>query len=119
MRSVYKTLSLENYGTVLRDCSKVLSVNSKSSKAYYRSGQALLRLDRSAEALDCCARCLFYDPANEGVRTLQERATRLKQEADDKERKKQEAKRKEEQAKLAMQFAFRVRSLPVPLFRHV
>ncbi|KAF8192425.1 40S ribosomal protein S7 [Pholiota molesta] len=57
-------LELQNYGSVLRDCSKALSINPKSSKAYYRSATALVNLGRYDEAEDCCARCLSYDPNN-------------------------------------------------------
>jgi len=88
-------LELQNYGSVLRDCSKVLTTNPKSSKAYYRSGQALVRLGKPAEALDCCTRCLAYDPTNEGISTLEKKATKMKREEDEKERKKEEEKRKE------------------------
>ncbi|KAJ7638502.1 hypothetical protein FB45DRAFT_976662 [Roridomyces roridus] len=60
-------LELKNYGQVLRDCSKALTLNPKSSKAYYRSALALLALERAEEALDCCDRCLLFDADNKGV----------------------------------------------------
>jgi tetratricopeptide (TPR) repeat protein len=83
-----------------------------SSKAYYRSGQALIRLGRLAEALDCCVRCLSYDPTNEIMKALQDKTMKSKDEADEKEREKQEQKRKEERAKLALQMAYRVGLFP-------
>ena len=106
---------LENYGSVLRDCSKVLTTNPKSSKAYYRSGQALVQLGKLAEALDCCARCLAYNPTNEAVNTFAEKVKKMKREDDEKHRKQEEQKRKEDAAKLALKKAFWV--LSVAMFR--
>lgn len=93
----------------MRDCSKAISLNSKSSKAYYRSGSALLSLGRIEEALDCCTRCLAYDADNPGIKILQERALVVKNETDLKDREKQERLRKEEEGKMKMKIAFRVR----------
>jgi tetratricopeptide (TPR) repeat protein len=98
----------ENYGSVLRDCSKALSINPKSSKAYYRSATALVNLGRYDEAEDCCARCLSYDPNNVGVKAIQQRGLKLKEEAERREREKQERIKKEEAAKLVLKMALRV-----------
>lgn len=68
----------ENYGFVLRDCSKAISINPHSSKAYYRSGMALLALERFEEALDGCSRCLVFDPTNKSVQQLLDRAQKGK-----------------------------------------
>jgi len=100
---------LENYGTVLRDCSMVLTTNPESSKAYYRSGQALVRLGRLAEALDCCTRCLAYDPTNEGIVMLAEKAKNMKYEEDKTARKKEEQRKKENVAVITLKKAFWVR----------
>jgi len=100
-----------NYGSVLRDCSTAISLNSRSSKAYYRSGSALLSLGRVEEALDCCTRCLAYDTNNPGITALQVKALTVKKETDRRERDKQERLREEEEAKMTMQIAFRVRFL--------
>jgi len=92
----------------LRDCATVLTADDKSSKAYYRSAQALLSLDRIEEALDCCDRCLSYDAGNEGMKTLRDRIAKVKEEGDKKERQRQERIQKEKEEKLAMEAAFRV-----------
>ncbi|KAF9569431.1 hypothetical protein CPC08DRAFT_183306 [Agrocybe pediades] len=68
-----------------------------------------MKLERLEEALDCCDRCLSYDPDNSGVKTVKERALKAKEEADRKEREKQERIRKEEEKKLKMKMALRVR----------
>jgi len=104
-------LELKNNGSVLRDCSRVLSVNPKSSKAYYRSAQALVHLERLDEALDCCNRCLSYDTTNAAIKALREKATKLREEIERKEMKKKELKQKEESSKMAIKIALRERNL--------
>lgn len=89
----------------------MLKRDDKVSKAYYRSAQALLSLDRVEEALDCCERCLTFDPDNQGIKTVQERATKRKETKEKQERERQERLRKEREEKLAMQTAFRVRTV--------
>lgn len=83
-------------------------MNTKSSKAYFRSGQALVHLGKLEEALDCCQRCLSYDSTNAGIKVLQDRAIKLKEERDRKEQEKMEQKRKEEYSKMVMKAALRV-----------
>jgi len=104
-------LELGNYGSVLRDCSQAISLNNKSSKAYYRSGSALMSLGRIDQALDCCNRCLSYDTDNTGIKVLRERVLTVKKETDRKVRVNQERLRKEGEEKMKMQIAFRVRFL--------
>lgn len=64
----------ENYGSALRDCSKVLSLNPRASKALYRSAIALIALNRLAEAIDACETCLAFDPENNAVQSAHDRA---------------------------------------------
>ncbi|KII95914.1 hypothetical protein PLICRDRAFT_87223 [Plicaturopsis crispa FD-325 SS-3] len=104
-------LELKNFGSVLRDCSKALTLNPKSSKAYYRSAMALLALDRVEEALDCCSRCLEFDAENSAMKSTRDRALKVKAEKDRKEREKAERIRKEKEEKRLMDFAFRERNL--------
>lgn len=79
---VYLNSVLENFGFVLRDCSKAISINPRSSKAHYRSAVALLALERFEEALDCCTRCLDFDPSNTNIRQLLDRAQKSKLQKD-------------------------------------
>ncbi|KAI6047048.1 hypothetical protein EDC04DRAFT_579844 [Pisolithus marmoratus] len=104
-------LELQNYGSVLRDCSKVLTLNSKSSKAYYRSAMALISLDRQEEALDCCDRCLSFDAHNQAVKSVRDRATKDKAERDRKQRAKEDRLREEREEQCALQAAFKERHL--------
>ncbi|KAJ3990335.1 40S ribosomal protein S7 [Lentinula detonsa] len=104
-------LELKNYGSVLRDCSKVLSQNTKSSKAYYRSALALIALERLGEAIDCCARCLDSDKDNKGIQGVLERATKLKTAKDKKESERREELRQEHLAKVKLNDAFKERNI--------
>lgn len=104
-------LELQNYGSVLRDCSRVLNINPESSKAYYRSAVALLCLDRSEEALDCCDRCLSFDTHNQGVKSVRDRAAKAKAETDRKQREKEDRLRKERDEERALQAALEERHL--------
>ncbi|KAF9246923.1 40S ribosomal protein S7 [Melanogaster broomeanus] len=104
-------LELKNYGSVLRDCSKALLINANSSKAFYRSATALLALDRLEEALDCCNRCLLFDPRNQGVESLRSRAEKANNEKTQKTREKEERLWREQEEKRLLQVAFKERNL--------
>ncbi|KAF5393950.1 hypothetical protein D9757_000319 [Collybiopsis confluens] len=104
-------LEFKNYGSVLRDCSKVLSQNLKSSKAYYRSAMALIALERLDEAIDCCKRCLSYDQENKGLQIVLERATKLKAAKDKKEMERRKRLKQEQEAKIKLNNAFIERNI--------
>lgn len=69
---------------------------------------ALVALERFEEAIDCCVRCLEYDSENKGVRTVLERATKLKAAKDKKEQERQQKLWREQQAKIKMNNALKV-----------
>lgn len=98
----------ENFGSVLKDCSKALGFNAQSSKAFFRSAVALIALDRIDEALDCCERCLVFDPLNTAVKTISGEAKKKKELKDRKEKERLERIQKEEETKRLMKLAFRV-----------
>jgi len=104
-------LELKNHGSVLKDCSKALAINPKSSKAFYRSAAALMALDRFEEAIDCCDRCSLFDPHNQSVQSLRSRAEKAKNEKDQKTREKEERLRREQEEKRFLQVAFKQRNL--------
>ncbi|KAI0719481.1 40S ribosomal protein S7 [Cerioporus squamosus] len=104
-------LELRNYGSVLRDCSRAISINSQSSKAYYRSALALVALERYDEALDCCDRCLQFDKDNKGVQAVREKAAKLQEEKERKERERQERIWQEQLKKARLQAACRERNI--------
>lgn len=90
-------------------------MNPKSSKAYYRSSLALLALERVEEALDCCDRCIQFDPENKGVLSVRERATEAKVKRDRKEAARLKQIQQEKELKRVMNFAFQVLFLPVEM----
>ncbi|UKZ73765.1 hypothetical protein TrVFT333_001415 [Trichoderma virens FT-333] len=49
-------LEMQNYRSCWTDCAAALRLNPRNVKAYYRSGKALLAVDRIEEADDVCAR---------------------------------------------------------------
>lgn len=79
----------ENYGSVLRDCSKAITINPKSLKSFYRSALGLLALDRLDEALACCERCLSFDASNQAIRDVRDRVAKAKTEKDCRQREKE------------------------------
>ena len=107
----------ENYGKVLRDCSAAIMINVESSKAYYRSALALVALERYDEAVDSCSRCLSFDPTNQLVFSLKEKAGNLHDTKVKKEQEKQERLRVVEEKERRLQAAFKVRDTFNPRFR--
>ena len=99
----------ENYGSVLKDCSKAIALNERSSKAYYRSALALLALERYEEALDVCNRCLAYDTGNASVQNARDRAQKAKDIRDKKELDRQDKLRREREEKRRLRVALEVR----------
>jgi len=101
--------SIENYGQVLRDTAVALQLNPVSSKAHYRAAVALLALEKLEEGLDCCDRCLRFDPTNSSVRGLRDKIARAKFEKDQRDAEKAERSRKEREERRIMTAAFQVR----------
>ena len=105
---------IENYGKVLRDCSIAITINNKSSKAYYRSALALVALERYEEAVDSCSRCLGFDSTNRPVLSLKEKAGKLHSTKVMKEQERQERLREAEEKRRRLQLAFKVRDDQIP-----
>jgi len=83
-------------------------MNAKSSKAYYRSVLALLALDRVDEAIDCCRRCLAFDPSNTGIKSVHETTLRAKKEQETREREREERIKKKQEEKAILAAAYQV-----------
>lgn len=85
----------------------MLTINPKSSKAFYRAALALISLRREDEALDGCDRCLQFDPSNNSLKVVRERASnalKLKRAAEN-VRKEREQKERDRKAALDRAFA--------------
>lgn len=65
------TANSENYRSCTHDCAATLRLNPRNVKAYYRSAQALLALDRVTEAEDACVHGLNVEPSNSALRSVQ------------------------------------------------
>ncbi|KAL5508112.1 CNS1 [Sanghuangporus vaninii] len=104
-------LELKNYGSVLRDCARAIALNSECSKAYYRSAQALLALERMDDAIDACQRCLNFDQANDGMKTLLDLVLKAKSVNERKERERARQTKKEARERERLKRAFRERGL--------
>jgi len=111
-------LQLKNYGSVLKDCSKAIVLNTKASKAYYRSAMALIALERYEDALDCCERCLMFDTDNDGVIQAKTRAQDAKAKKDEKEAKMQQRLKEESDKRNRMKTAFEKRHLIATSDKH-
>lgn len=67
-----------------------------------------MALGRIEEALDCCNRCLGFDKDNNPMRTVRDRASKVKEEIDRKENERLERLRIEQEQKMRMKVAFQV-----------
>ncbi|KAL5641294.1 hypothetical protein ACGC1H_001695 [Rhizoctonia solani] len=63
-------LELNYWPGVLCPAAEAITLNLKSTKAYYRAARALIHYERYEEALDCCKRVLAFDPHNEAILEL-------------------------------------------------
>ncbi|PWN38804.1 hypothetical protein IE81DRAFT_327127 [Ceraceosorus guamensis] len=106
-------LELENYGAVLRDTSAVLSLNPRNSKAFYRASRALLQLDRTTEAVDCCDHALALGVESEkaGLNALREKIVKRDESRKRRENEKKERGRREKLDKEALLKGFLARGL--------
>ncbi|KAJ8978743.1 hypothetical protein NQ317_003276 [Molorchus minor] len=66
-------LKLKQYELALEDCDRVLTIERDNVKAYTRKGEALEKLERYQEALDCAEFAVQKDPNNGVAQELAER----------------------------------------------
>ena len=92
----------------MKDCSKAITTNTRSSKAHYRSALALMALERFDEAIDCCDHCLQFDENNKDVRALRQKARELKDATEKKERERADTIRREKEHQRRLEAAFKV-----------
>ncbi|EFX05584.1 tpr repeat protein [Grosmannia clavigera kw1407] len=63
-------LSLRNFRACTLDCGAALRLNAANTKAWYRSGRALLALDKTDEAAEACRGGLAAAPDNTALQRL-------------------------------------------------
>lgn len=69
-----------------------------------------MSLERLDEAIDCCVRCLDYDPENKGVQVVLDKGRKAKEAKEKKEQERLERIRKEEQLKRKLRNAYKVQT---------
>ncbi|KAJ1551370.1 hypothetical protein HK096_000552 [Nowakowskiella sp. JEL0078] len=95
-------LEMQNYRSVLNDCSKAINFNPKNVKAYFRSAKALLFLDRAEEALDCIEYGLHIDSTNGALLAEKNKATKRAEELKFRDKKREEKLRIQIEEKLVL-----------------
>ncbi|CAO1614140.1 unnamed protein product [Parajaminaea phylloscopi] len=104
-------LELHNYRSTLRDTSKALGLDPKSSKAFYRAAKALLSLGKLVEAIDCCDHALANDQSNKEVESLKTTIIRKAEQLERTEREGKERERRKRELDTALKKAFLARGL--------
>ena len=66
-------LELQNYRSTTLDCSATLKISPKNLKAYYRSAQALLALNKIDQAHDAAMHGLLIDRDNGPLKNLMDK----------------------------------------------
>ncbi|KAI9878657.1 MAG: hypothetical protein M1830_000273 [Pleopsidium flavum] len=102
---------IENYRSCTLDCAATLRLNPGNIKAYYRSAQALLALDKVGEAEDACAHGLAIEPSNTALKALQTKISARKDVLDGIERKRRERAERAKKERLYLQAAFKARGI--------
>ena len=69
---------------------------------------ALMALERFEECLDCCDRCLHFDPNNGAVASVRQRALAAKEARDQKIKEKEERLRKAEAERIRQKYPDRI-----------
>lgn len=104
-------LELGNFASVLRDTSKVLEINRRSEKAYYRAGKALIALDRLDDAVKCLEKGVEINPENAAMIAFKKSAEDKLERKKRNQAEKQERKKREESIQKSLHQALLVRGL--------
>lgn len=104
-------LEMQNYRSCWTDCAAALRLNPRNVKAYYRSGKALLAVDRIEEADDVCARGLAIEPENKALRTIADGIIKRAKTLDELKRKAAEREAKKQRRALLLKTALAARGI--------
>lgn len=104
-------LELRNFRSCTLDCAAALRLNPRNAKALYRSGRALLALDRVAEADDACARGLGLDGANAALRGLAEDIARRHAQVTARQRQEDERVAREKRRAMLLRAVLKARNI--------
>ena len=104
-------LELKNYRSTTLDCAAALRLNPGNLKAYYRSAQALLALDKIREAIDTCMHGLQIDKSNRSLRSVMEEAIRRGKTLSAAEKQRHDERDKRERQRVALHQALQQRGI--------
>ncbi|ORY13264.1 TPR repeat protein-like protein [Clohesyomyces aquaticus] len=105
-------LEKKNYRSCIQDCASTLRLNPRNVKAFYRSAQACLSLDKTPEARDACARGLNIDSSNKALQTLSTKITTRQDYLDSVAKVRREREERVASEKATLQLALKSRSIP-------
>lgn len=104
-------LEMQNYRSCWMDCAAAIRLNPRNVKAYYRSGKALLAVDRIEEADDVCARGLALEPENKALRSVADSIIKRAKTLDELRRKAAEREAKKQRRALLLKTAIAARGI--------
>lgn len=104
-------LEVGNYRSCTLDCAGALKLNGGNVKAYYRSGRALLALEKVEEAEDVCRRGLLVDGGNVALKGLEGEIVKKAKEVEAKRRREQERLARGKREEMVLRAAIRARGI--------
>lgn len=107
----YADWMTENYRSCTIDCAATLRLNPRNIKAYYRSAQALLALDKVREAEDACVHGLAIEPSNTALNALQGKISARRDVIEGIEKKRRERIERENKEKFVLKTALQARGI--------
>lgn len=109
-------LELKNYGSVLRDCAKVIEGNPGNVKAHYRAASALVALGRWSEAVEILTRGLLLnldDPQRKSMQALLAKSREGLVAAEEKLAKEEQVRASQRRAEVELKLALRKHGITV------
>ncbi|KAL7784851.1 hypothetical protein V8C37DRAFT_395312 [Trichoderma ceciliae] len=104
-------LEMHNYRSCWTDCAAAIRLNPRNVKAYYRSGKALLAVDRIEEADDVCARGLAMEPDNKALKSVADGIIKRAETLNELRRKAAEREAKKQRRALLLKTAIAARGI--------
>lgn len=104
-------LEMKNYRMVATDCGAALRFNERNVKAWYRSAQACLALDKLPEAEDACARGLEISSRESSLRRLAAQIEARKRHAEEQEKTRQAREQAMAREKQVLALALKARGI--------
>jgi tetratricopeptide (TPR) repeat protein len=104
-------LELKNYRSATLDCAEALKINERNVKALYRSGLALLALEKIREAWDVVYRGTRVDEGNVPMQKLLEKIKEKERAIEERERKRRAEVERKERKIVVLKTALQARNI--------